>query len=116
MAGNLAGMLLWSGQWEECARLTAELVEVDSWCRFAVHATRGLLLTRRGEFSAAPEEFDAAERLSPPAEQSWVWVGRAELALWEGRHDQAATAVAEGLRWIAAHDPEGVPAQLSCRC
>jgi DNA-binding CsgD family transcriptional regulator/tetratricopeptide (TPR) repeat protein len=116
VAGNLAAMLLFSGQWEECARLTAELVEVDSWCRYAVHATRGLLLTRRGEFSAAPEEFDAAERLSPPAEQSWVWVGRAELALWEGRHDQAATAVVKGLRWIAAHDPEGVPAQLSCRC
>jgi DNA-binding CsgD family transcriptional regulator/tetratricopeptide (TPR) repeat protein len=115
VAGNLAGLLLFAGQWEECAWLTSELVEVDSWCRFAVHATRGLLLTRRGEFSAAPEEFDAAERLSPPAEQSPVWVGRAELALWEGHHDQAATAVAEGLRWIADQDPEGVPAQLLCR-
>jgi DNA-binding CsgD family transcriptional regulator len=45
-----------------------------------------------------------------------VWVGRAQLALWEGRHDQAATAVAEGLRWIAEQEPEGVPAQLLCLC
>jgi hypothetical protein len=36
--------------------------------------------------------------------------------LWEGRHDQAATAVAEGLGWIAEQDPKGVPAQLSCLC
>ena len=114
MAGNLAAMLLFSGQWEKCGRLTAALLEVDSWCPFAVHTTRGLLLTRQGDFTAAESEFDHAERLAPPAEQWSVWVGRAELALWEGRHDQAATAVAEGLRWIAERGPEGVPAQLSC--
>ena len=116
VASNLAAGLLSTGQWEECARLTAALLEVDSWWPFAVYATRGLLLTRRGEFTAAGRAFDQAERLSPSAEQWSVWVGRAELALWEGRHDQAATAVAEGLRWIAEQDPEGVPAQLLCRC
>jgi DNA-binding CsgD family transcriptional regulator/tetratricopeptide (TPR) repeat protein len=116
VAGNLATMLLFSGQWEECARLTAALLEVDSWCPFQVHTTRGMLLTRQGEFPAAREEFDQAERLIPPAHQWSVWVGRAQLALWEGRHDQAATAVAEGLRWIAEQEPEGVPAQLLCLC
>jgi DNA-binding CsgD family transcriptional regulator/tetratricopeptide (TPR) repeat protein len=116
VASNLAAMLLSTGQWEECARLTAELLEVDSWCPFNIHAIRGVLLTRRGEFTAAGREFDQAELLSPPAEQWSVWVGRAELALWEGRHDQAATAVAAGLRWIAEQDPEGVPAELSCQC
>ena len=116
VGSNLAAMLLSTGQWEECARLTAVLVEIDSWCRFDVHTTRGLLLTRRGEFTAAGREFDQAERLTPPAEQWSVWVGRAQLALWEGRHDQAATAVAESLRWIGERDPEGVPAQLSCQC
>ena len=116
VASNLAAGLLSTGQWEECARLTAALLEVDSWWPFAVYATRGLLLTRRGEFTAAGRAFDQAERLSPSAEQWSVWVGRAELALWEGRHDQAAMAVAEGLRWIAEQDPEGVPAQLVCRC
>jgi predicted ATPase/DNA-binding CsgD family transcriptional regulator len=116
VASNLATMLLSTGQWEECARLTAELLEVDSWCAFHIHATRGLLLTRRGEFTAAREEFDHAERLAPPAQQWSVWIGRAELALWEGRHDQAATAVAESLRWIAERGPEGVSAELSCLC
>jgi DNA-binding CsgD family transcriptional regulator len=116
VASNLAAMLVSTGQWEECARLTTELLEVDSWCPFHIHATRGVLLTRRGEFTAAREEFDHAERLIPPAEQWSVWVGRAQLALSEGRHDQAATAVAEGLRWIAEQNPEGVPAELLCRC
>jgi DNA-binding NarL/FixJ family response regulator len=116
VASNLAAGLLSTGQWEECARLTAALVEVDSLCPFHLHTTRGLLLTRQGEFTAARKEFDDAERLIPPAEQWSVWVGRAELALWDGRHEQAATAVAESLRWIAEHDPEGVPAELLCRC
>jgi DNA-binding CsgD family transcriptional regulator len=116
VASNLAASLLSTGQWEECARLTAALVGVDSWWRFYVHTTRGLMLTRQGEFTAAGREFDDAERLSPPAEQWSVWVGRAELALWEGHHDQAAMAVAEGLRWIAERDPDGVPAQLLCLC
>jgi DNA-binding CsgD family transcriptional regulator/tetratricopeptide (TPR) repeat protein len=116
VASNLAVLLVSSGQWEECAQLTAALEEVDSWYSFDVHTTRGLLLTRRGDFIAARSEFDLAERLSPPAHQWSVWVGRAQLALWEGRHDQAATAIAEGLRWIAEQEPEGVPAELSCRC
>jgi DNA-binding CsgD family transcriptional regulator/tetratricopeptide (TPR) repeat protein len=116
VAGNLAAGLLFTGQWEECGRLTTALLEVDSWSRFGIHTTRGLLLTRQGEFRAAGREFDQAERLSPPAQQLSVWVGRAQLALWEGRHDQAARAVAEGLRWIAERDPEGVPAHLLCLC
>jgi DNA-binding CsgD family transcriptional regulator/tetratricopeptide (TPR) repeat protein len=116
VANNLAAGLLSTGQWEECAQLTAALLEVDSWCRFDIHTTRGLLLTRRGEFPAAQEEFDHAERLAPPAQRWSVSVGRAELALWEGRHDQAAIAVTESLRWIAEQDPEGIPAELLCRC
>jgi DNA-binding CsgD family transcriptional regulator/tetratricopeptide (TPR) repeat protein len=116
VASNLAAMLLFTGQWDECARLTTALLEVDSWCPFHVHTTRGLLLTRRGEFTAAGREFDQAERLIPPAQQWSVWVGRAQLALWEGRHDQAATAVTESLRWITERHPDGIPAQLLCLC
>lgn len=29
----------------------------------------------------------------------------AELALWQGHHDEAETAVAEGLRWWSEYDP-----------
>jgi DNA-binding CsgD family transcriptional regulator len=34
----------------------------------------------------------------------------AELALWEGRHDEAGAAVAEGLRWLVERDPDGTRA------
>jgi DNA-binding CsgD family transcriptional regulator len=37
--------------------------------------------------------------------------GPAELALWEGRHDEAGAAVAEGLRWLVERDPDGTRAQ-----
>src|SRR3712207_7042012 len=59
-ASNLAFGLLATGQWEECARLTATLLEVDNLCPFLLHTTRGLLLTRQGEFTAAGREFDHA--------------------------------------------------------
>jgi tetratricopeptide (TPR) repeat protein len=113
VANNLAAMLLSTGQWEECARLTAALLEVDSWCSFHIHITRGLLLTRRGEFTAAREEFDHAERLMPPAQQWSLWVGRAQLVLWEGRHDQAATAVAAACAGSPNKTPRASP--RSCR-
>jgi tetratricopeptide (TPR) repeat protein len=75
VASNLAAMLLFTGQWEECARLTTALLEVDSWCRFAVHTTRGLLLTRRGEFTAAGRERPG--RAADPAGPAVVGLGRA---------------------------------------
>src|SRR4029434_3102925 len=64
----------------------------------------------------AGREFEHLRRLSPQARRWSVGVGRAQLALWEGRHDQAATAATESLRWIAERGPEGVPAQLLCVC
>jgi ATP/maltotriose-dependent transcriptional regulator MalT len=44
-----------------------------------------------------------------------AWLGLAELALWEGRHDQADAAIAEGLRFCAERDPEGIYADMSSR-
>ena len=35
-----------------------------------------------------------------------TWWGPAELALWEGRHDEAGAAGAEELRWCAERDPD----------
>jgi DNA-binding NarL/FixJ family response regulator len=108
VAGNLASRLLFTGRWEECERLTEELLTVDCWAAFHLHTIRGSLLTWRGDFAAAHEELDLARRLSPPT-RAWIpLVGRAELALWEGRDDDAAMAVAEGLGWCEEHDPEGV--------
>jgi len=44
-----------------------------------------------------------------------TWWGPAELALWEGRHDEAGAAVAEGLRWCAERDPDRTLLQRTSR-
>jgi DNA-binding CsgD family transcriptional regulator/tetratricopeptide (TPR) repeat protein len=103
VVAGLAFLLLNSGRWVECELLTREPVN-DTWGAFNMHVFRGVLLARRGEFTAAREELDLALRLSPPFFRGSVWDGRAEFALWAGRQDEAATAVAEGLRWWAERD------------
>jgi tetratricopeptide (TPR) repeat protein len=107
VATNLAHGLLITGRWQECERLTRELLTGDSWGAFAQHEVRGVLLIRRGELLAAREQLDLALRLSPRFYRDLVWLGLAELALWEGRHDEAGTAIAKGLRWCAERDPDG---------
>jgi DNA-binding CsgD family transcriptional regulator/tetratricopeptide (TPR) repeat protein len=113
IAGNLASRLLLTGRWEECEQFTAELLTVECWSAFHLHTTRGLLQTWRGDFAAARKELSSALRLSPPVHSWYPWFARAELALWEGRDDEAAAAVAEGLRWCAEHAPDGAPLQPS---
>jgi tetratricopeptide (TPR) repeat protein len=116
VAVNLASRLLFTGDWEECERLTAQLLAVDCWSASHLHATRGLLLIWRGEFAAAEEEFDMAQRLGPPAYAWSPWLGRAELALWKGRENEARKAVAEGLRWCADHNPDACPPIVPSIC
>jgi tetratricopeptide (TPR) repeat protein len=108
VAANLANGLLEAGRWEECERLTGELLAGDSWCASELLACKGRLLTRRGDFAAAGDQLDRSLQLSAPSERGEAWLGLAELALWEGRHDDATTAVDEGLRWYAEVDPEGL--------
>jgi DNA-binding CsgD family transcriptional regulator/tetratricopeptide (TPR) repeat protein len=108
VAANLANGLLEAGRWEDCERLTGELLAGDSWCASELLACKGRLLTRRGDFAAAREQLDRSLQLSAPSDRGEAWLGLAELALWEGRHDDAATAVDEGLRWYAEVDPEGL--------
>jgi DNA-binding CsgD family transcriptional regulator len=107
VAGNLAFALLNTGRWVECERLTREPLASETWGAFNLRVVRGQLLARRGEFVAARKELDLALRLCPPFMTGSVWQGLAEFALWAGRQDEAATAVAEGLRWWAErdHDP-----------
>jgi DNA-binding CsgD family transcriptional regulator/tetratricopeptide (TPR) repeat protein len=113
VANTLAINLLDTGGWTECERLTRELLAGDRWGAFNLHNALGRLLTRRGEFAAAREQLQIALRLSPPFFSDWAWLGLAELALWEGRHDEAAAAVAEGLHWCAERDPEGTLPDVS---
>jgi DNA-binding CsgD family transcriptional regulator/tetratricopeptide (TPR) repeat protein len=107
VANNLANNLLDAGRWAECEQLTRELLAGDRWGAFNLHNALGTLLTRRGEFAAAHEQLNLALRLSPPSFEDLAWLGLAELAVWEGRHDEAGAAVAEGLRFYAERDPQG---------
>jgi DNA-binding CsgD family transcriptional regulator/tetratricopeptide (TPR) repeat protein len=113
VANTLAASLLDTGGWTECERLTRELLAGDRWGAFNLHNALGRLLSRRGEFIAAREQLQLALRLSPPFFSDWAWLGLAELALWEGRHDEAAAAVAQGLRWCTERDPEGTLPDVS---
>jgi len=105
--------LLTIGRWDECAQFTAEALVPDSAYAFGLHAWRGLLLTRRGDFVAAREQLERAVRLSPPASREPAWYGLAELAIWEGWDNEAHGVLAEWQHWCAEMDPEGVLPQLS---
>jgi DNA-binding CsgD family transcriptional regulator/tetratricopeptide (TPR) repeat protein len=113
VANNLAMNLLDTGRWAECEQLTRELLAGDRWGAFNLHNALGTLLTRRGEFAAAHEQLNLALRLSPPFFGDLAWLGLAELAIWEARHDEAGAAVAEGLRFYAERDPQGTLHTLS---
>jgi hypothetical protein len=104
---------LQAGRWAECGRLTEELLAGESWGAFLLHAARGALLARQGDFPAARAQLDRSLALSPTALGSNAGLSLAELALWEGRHDDAEAAIAEGLRWCAQRDPDRTLPQYS---
>ena len=105
VAGNLAWSLLSTGRWADCERLTAELLTAATWTAFAIYACRGLLLTRRGNFAAARDHLEQSMRLSPPASRDAAWPGLAELAIWEGRDNEAQRVLGQWRRWWREIDP-----------
>jgi DNA-binding CsgD family transcriptional regulator len=105
VASQLAWQLLAAGRWAECERLTAEVLAIDSWDAYDLHAVLGLLLARRGDFAAAHEQLDQARRTTPAADRDPAWAHRAEMALWEGNDQTASAAIAEGFRWRTKMEP-----------
>jgi DNA-binding CsgD family transcriptional regulator len=105
--------LLAIGRWDECAQFTADALVIDNAFAFGLHAAQGLLLTRRGDFAAARDQLKQSMRLSPPATRDPAWRGLAELAIWEGREQEAQQVLADWQHWCAEVDPEGLLPQLS---
>jgi DNA-binding CsgD family transcriptional regulator/tetratricopeptide (TPR) repeat protein len=112
VVAGLAYILLNSGHWVECERLTREFAN-DAWGAFNMHVFRGVLLARQGKFAAAREHLDLALRLSPPFYRPSVWFGLAEFGLWAELEDVAARGVAEGLAWWAERDQDGTHPDFS---
>jgi DNA-binding CsgD family transcriptional regulator len=113
LANQLACSLLDTGRWAACEELTRELLAGDRWAAHDLQRALATLQTRRGEFTAARERLQLTLRLSPPYFKDLAWLGLAELGLWQGRHDESAAAIAEGLRFCAARDPEGILPDVS---
>ncbi|HEX3214003.1 MAG TPA: hypothetical protein VH016_15635, partial [Actinomycetota bacterium] len=105
LAGNAASALYNQGRWEESARLgraNLELGDEEDLNTVTLRGAMAVLDAGRGEFDSALGHVRAARRLSgdefiavqyPPV----LAAAEAEVAAWQGRPEDAAAAVAEGL-------------------
>ena len=105
LAGNAASSLYHQGRWEESARLgraSLELGDDEDLNTVTLRGSMAVLDAGRGEFDSALGHVRAARRLSgdefiavqyPPV----LAAAEAEVAAWQGRHEAAAAAVADGL-------------------
>jgi DNA-binding NarL/FixJ family response regulator len=108
LAVNVAGTLFEIGDWEESGRMVAEALERGGSVPFRLHDSKGMLDLGRGDFPAAREQLELAVRLSPsPYEASWPLAGLTELAIWEGRYDDARVAIDQAVSALEQLNPEG---------
>jgi DNA-binding CsgD family transcriptional regulator len=108
LAVNVAMTLFEVGDWEESGRVLAEALERGGIVPFRLHESQGRLDLGRGDFPAAREQLELAVRLSPsPYEAVWPLAGLTELAIWEGRYDDARVAVDQAVSALERLDPEG---------
>ena len=61
-----------------------------------LHRIKGQLEVGRGDFQSASHHLELARRLNPaPSQATWPLASLAELAIWQGRHDDARAALDE---------------------
>jgi ATP/maltotriose-dependent transcriptional regulator MalT len=107
LAANLAEGMFVLGDWEQSDRVLAEALEQGSTRASRLHGVKGMLELGRGDFAAARQYLELARRLNPSPYESARWVTcLAELALWEGRHDDARAAVDHVMGVVGRLDPD----------
>jgi len=111
LVSDAANALIKLGRWDEAdrhLRATLEVI-VSGHNASALHLTRARVELRRGHFDRALEYLASARRefgrTHAGAQYTGpIFQGLAEAALWQGRHDDARAAVAEGLSLTLAVD------------
>mgnify|MGYP004487845213 CR=1 FL=1 len=84
--------------WEDCDRALAAALERETTAAFMLHRVKGQLEVGRGDFQSASHHLELARRLNPaPSQAVWSLAGLAELAIWQGRHDDAGAALDEAM-------------------
>jgi DNA-binding CsgD family transcriptional regulator/tetratricopeptide (TPR) repeat protein len=107
VAAALAVTLFQLGDWEESEQVLTRALERETIARSRHQLIMGLLTLGRGDFSAAREHLELSRRLnSAPFETVWPLTGLTELAVWEGRHDDARATVDEAVGVLEGLDPE----------
>jgi tetratricopeptide (TPR) repeat protein len=111
LAVALAQTLFEIGDWEDSGRVVAEALERETHAAFRLHETKGLLELGRGDFPTAKRHLELSRRLNAvPFEAVWPLGGLAELAIWEGRYDDARAAVDQAVSALEQLNTRG-----SCR-
>jgi DNA-binding CsgD family transcriptional regulator/tetratricopeptide (TPR) repeat protein len=101
LAANMAMHLIDTGHWEEADHLLNEGLQEEAAAGFRLHRAKGQLETARGNFAAAREHLELARHASPSAaERIGPLLALAELAIWQGRHDDARASLAQAGRWF----------------
>jgi DNA-binding CsgD family transcriptional regulator/tetratricopeptide (TPR) repeat protein len=102
---NLADMLFQLGRWEEVDRLLGQALEYETAAAFRLHRVKGRLELARGRFTAARDELELALQRSPSTLERFrpvLWL--AELAIWQGRHEDAHALLAQARSsWAGAN-------------
>jgi ATP/maltotriose-dependent transcriptional regulator MalT len=115
---NAAGALFELGRWEDATRLVAAAAQrcPSGVTEMAVLAPSAELAIAQGDFARAQQQLDRAATLCrnvlTPAYHRKLLEPRAELAIWQGRLEDATAAVAEGLQLFAQSDERSFAGRL----